>query len=278
MEDTGYINFDEASEFLGIPKKYLENYVKVGNEINQVKVGRRKLLSKSDLQNWKIQKEFNSVILNKEDYIKCLEFSINSFYSYRSTSDFGTSQQRDAGKFVSNFVIGKLGEIALSKFLVKNFNVFVKLDFELRDAVVGQDITEIAFPRKNIRVYNPIKKRIAIKTSKMKNVWLIVSKNEVDDVSRYSDVYIFTRIDLYLDHLIRLLKDHEALSNLHDIIPPFKEIEAEVCGFAFVSHLKNNAPVTKLPKPNQDIQLSYILRTGDLKKDVKSWELLLEQL
>ena len=166
MDDTEYLSFDEAGEFLGIPKKYLENYVKIGNEINQVKIGRRKLLSKSELETWQKQKEFNTVKLNREDYIKCLEFAINSFYAYRSTSDFGTSQQRDASKFISNFVIGKLGEIAVSKFLVSNFNVLVKLDFELRDAVVGQDITELAFPRKGMRVYNHLKKELLLKLVK----------------------------------------------------------------------------------------------------------------
>jgi len=63
MDDTEYLSFDEAGEFLGIPKKYLENYVKIGNEINQVKIGRRKLLSKSELETWQKQKEFNTVNL-----------------------------------------------------------------------------------------------------------------------------------------------------------------------------------------------------------------------
>jgi len=49
---------------------------------------------------------------------------------------------------------------------VSNFNVLVKLDFELRDVVVGQDITELAFPRKGMRVYNHLKKELLLKLVK----------------------------------------------------------------------------------------------------------------
>ena len=67
----------------------------------------------------------------------------------------------------------------------------------------------------------------------MINIWLIVNKKEVEDDIRSSDVYIFSRVGLYLDHLIRIFKDSKVFSGLSEIIPPFKPIEAEVCGFVF---------------------------------------------
>lgn len=223
-------------------------------------------------------REFSLSKLNQEDYLKCLEFAIRSFYAYRSTSDFGTAQQRDAGKFVSNFVIGKLGELAVSYFLKRNFDVDTKLDFDLRDAVVGQDISEIAKPRRGARVYNPLRLRVAIKTSKMKNVWLIVPAKEVEDPERSSDIYIFDRVDLYLNHFIRILKEHSALAKLDTIIPPFEEIKAEVCGFIKKTDLISNPPVTRLPLPNQEIQSSYIMRSGNLCKSKEAWDRLLNEL
>lgn len=268
----------EASEYLSLPQKYLENYIKVGNEIELTKIGRRKLVLHADIEEWKKQREFSFIKLNREDYLRCLEFAIRSFYAYRSTSDFGTSQQRDAGKFVSNFVIGKLGELAVSYFLKRNFDLDTKLDFDLRDAVVGQDITEIAKPRRGGRVYNPLNLRIAIKTSKMKNVWLIVPSKEVADSERCSDVYIFSRVDLYLNHFLRILKEHEALSNLETIIPSFKEIDAEVCGFVKKNELTSTPAVTTLPSPKQDIQLSYIIRSGALHKSESEWSELINEL
>ena len=44
MANEEYFTYDEACRFLDIPKKYLENYAKVGQEITPVRVGRRKLL------------------------------------------------------------------------------------------------------------------------------------------------------------------------------------------------------------------------------------------
>lgn len=273
-----HFSIDEASEELKIPKKYIESYIKVGGELSTEKVGRKKLISKNELERWKQQREFGLVVLHRSDYITCLEFAIKSFYSYRSTSDFGTSTQRDAGKFISNFAMGKLGEIAVKKFLKRNFDLDIGLDFALRESVVGQDMTELARPRKGGRVFNPLRRRVAIKTSKMKNVWLIVPAKEVTDPERTSDIYIFSRADLFQDHLIRLLRDHDALENLKEIIPPFEDIPAEVCGFTNFDDLSANPPVEELPVQKQAIGRSYIMSTGALFRDKKSWDVMLASL
>lgn len=278
MSTPEYLDYNQASEYLGIPRKCLENYTKVGGELETQRVGRRNLFARVNLDRWRTQRHSQEVSLDRADYLRCLDFAINSFYRYPSTSDFGSAQQRDAGKFISNFVIGKLGEIAVKKFLEREFQVEVRLDFEMREAVVGQDIGEIARQRRGGRVYNPPRLRIAIKTTKLKNVWLVVPRNEAEDTQRYSDIYILSRVDLHLNHMIRLLRDHESLAHLADTIPVFGVMIAEVCGFVEREFLLSTSVVDQLPSPRQDIQPSYIRRSGDLKSTRSDWQRLVDRL
>ncbi len=164
------------------------------------------------------------------------------------------------------------------KFLKNKFDIDVKLDFEVRNEIVGKDIKEIAKPRKGGRVFNPPNLRIAIKTTKMKNVWLIVPQKELEDSYRTSDVYILTRVDLYLNHFLRFLKLHNIFKNLRKIIPDFYPLSAEICGFVLKDELKSNLPVKKLPSPKQEIQPSYILRSGEIEKSKDDWKELLNRL
>ena len=272
------LTIQEASKTANIPLKYLKNYIKVGEELIQTRVGRSNKILRTEFERWYNQRNFGLVTLLRDDYLQCLEFAINSFYAYRSTSDFGTSTQRDAGKFISKLVIGKLGEIAVKKFLSLRFDIEIKLDFDIREAIVGQDITEMARPRRGGRVFNTLSKRVAIKTTKMKNVWLIVPEKEVTDPERTSDIYIFARVDLYLDHLIRLLRDHESLQNIKDTIPPFESIPAEVVGFIHKEYLICNDPTEILPVQKLEIGKSYIRRSGNLNRDKESWTYMLEEL
>lgn len=264
-----------AAEMAGLPPKYLENYIKVGRELEKEPY---KGIREDRFEEWLKQHRFASVSLNRNDYIQCLEFAIESFYAYSSSSNFGTATQRDAGKFVTDFVIGKLGEIALQRFLLREFDTEISLDFAMRSAVVGQDIVEIAPPRKGGRVFNPIRQRVAIKTSKLKNVWLIVPEKEVTDATRTSDIYVFSRVDLYFDHLIRFLRDHKSLKSLRSKIPQFAEMKAEVCGFVEKSRLLRTKLETELPGQKTTIQPSYIVRTGALPKTRADWAALLSTL
>lgn len=275
---SDYYTLVEACELLKLSKKYLENYGKVGKELNIQKIGNRNKIAIDELNAWKLQREFGLVTLETLDYISCIEFAIRSFYNYSSTSDFGTSTLRDAGKFISNFAIGKLGEIAVKKFLKRNFDIEIALDFSLRDAVVGQDISEMARPRVGGRVYNPLRRRVAIKTTKMKNVWLIVPAKEVEDPDRKSDIYISVRADLFQDHLIRLLRDHSALENIKAIIPAFEDIPAEVCGFAYYDDISSVPAVEELPLQRQAIGRSYIMNTGRLNRTKSEWDTMLATL
>lgn len=278
MTEELYYSIKEACVISGIPKKHLENYIKFGQELTMVKIRVRNYLDKAEFDKYISDRNDRMILLDRNDYIQCLEFAIKSYYSYKSTSDFGTTQQRDAGKFIFNFVQGKLGEIAVKKMLKNVFDVDISLDFSLREAVVGQDITEIAKPRKGGRVLNPLNLRVAIKSTKMKNYWLIVSQKEVEDTERNSDIYILTRVDLSLDHLISILKEHEALKNLNSIIPSYEDVKAEVCGFVRKSELMENKPVAELPDSGQEIQPSYIKNSGHVIKSRNEWKSLIDEL
>ena len=262
--------FAKASEYLGLPKKFLENYAKIGGELVFAKKGRAYVIDQEELDRWTALRNYRTVSLEIEDYIQCLEFALRSFYAYTSTSDFGTATQRGAGKFVDNFTSGKLGEIAVRKFLKDKTGIDIKLDFALRDAVVGQDITEVSKPRRGPRVYNPPRLRVSIKTTKLKNVWLIVPQSELDDPARASDIYVLARVELSLDHAFRFLKGHALLENITDIIPEFEPLAAEVVGFVWKDELSAKDPVSEIP--GQAIKPSYILPSGELRCSDDEWK------
>jgi hypothetical protein len=240
--------------------------------------GKRRLLKEKDVVAWLRKKENFKYKLGRRDYLRCLYFAIKSYYSKRPKSNFGTTELRDAGKMIFNYVEGKLGEIAVTKFLKDKFDINTKLDFELRDAIVGQDITEIAKPRSRGRVYNPPRLNIAIKASKMKSAWLIVSRKEAREKHRKSDIYIFVRVDLYLNHFLRIMKQNKPLSRCKKLIPDFISIDSEICGFCNNSRLIAGRAVKKLPHTNTNITQSYIVKTGSLKNTIKNWENLIRRL
>lgn len=276
LENLEWIRIADACRDCGIDDKAIDNFWRYGHELTMTKNGSRNGFLRNDLDTWYRQYQFSSVTLDRDDYMKCLKFAIRSYYDYRSRGDFGTAQQRDAGKFISNFVSGKLGEIAVEKFFKNRFDIDTRLDFEIREAVIGQDITEVAFPRRGARVFNPPRVRIAIKTTKAKNVYLAVPANEAEDDARRSDVYILSRVDLYLNHFLRILREHRSLEEMTDIIPEFVNIRGQVCGFILLPQLLANVPVTELAGMGQSIQSSYVSRSGALQKTEDQWRALFD--
>ena len=49
--------------------------------------------------------------------------------------------------------------------------------------------------------------KVGVKGSKLKNCFLVLSKNEVKKADRKSDVYVFGRVDLPSDHLFRIIRN-----------------------------------------------------------------------
>lgn len=274
-----HLGLREASEYLRIPKKYIENYVKHGSEIPYTKISRRYAILREDIETWKIQREYRTVVVNRDDYVKCFNFAVESFYTYRSRSDFHGARERGIGKWCEDFIPGKLGEIATHKFLKAKFKIEIQLDFSVGRGIPAQDIVSAADLRRRPKTFNPVLIRTSIKTTKMKNVWLSVPQNEFDDSVRSSDAYIFSRLDLPINHIGRILRDHELFrGRLQRLIPEFGECEAEVVGFARKEGLQENlspqewSAFTGIERPH------YALRSGHLNKSESEWKEYLKRL
>ena len=266
------LSIPQASEYLHVDKKSLENYVKEGKEVPVQltgKTARIRKIQKFDLDTWKKYYDFTSVALEQDDYYEALCFALRKFYSSAPKANFATSQQREAGKYLSDHISGYLGEIAFQLFLEARFSVQIRLDKNVDGIVRSQDIVSVS-RRKSVE--NQPAFKISIKASKMKNVWLIVGKNEIDIADRRSDYYVFVRVDLHSDHIVRLIREHPAVKDIKRVIPePPSYIPAQVCGFTPVAEMEG--PVSKIG--TQDISLSYVKRSGELHRD---WNFIAENL
>jgi len=115
---------------------------------------------------------WRTVDLNKDDYALCLDFALAQHFRNYVQSDFGTGRQREFGQKITNWVKGQLGEVAVKKFLKREFNVDIELDFDIRDKIVLQDITAV---KENGKMRTP-KIGIGIKSSKPKSAFLVLGE------------------------------------------------------------------------------------------------------
>ncbi|NQT75262.1 MAG: helix-turn-helix domain-containing protein [Candidatus Omnitrophica bacterium] len=263
------LSIRKASEYLDIDKKALGNYVKEGQEIPRQLVGRITKIDKADLDTWKSYFDGTTVILDQDSYYKALRFSLKKFYSGAPRANFATSTQREAGKYLSDHIMGYLGELAFQKFMADKFDVQLRLDDNVDGLVRSQDIVAVSRRR---GVENQPAFKISVKTSKMKNVWLIVGKNEVDLQDRRSDYYTFVRVDLPPDHIVRLIRSHPSVEEIHQIIPPEETAtKTQICGFVEVGSF--SGPTTSIG--SQSISPSYVKKSGELRRD---WSFIAENL
>lgn len=271
-DDEDLFSLTRACQYLQIGRKAFDNYIGEGGEIpcqRTGETGRIRKVRKADLDAWKTYYEFTTVILGQDHYYEALKFSLKKFYSGAPRANFATSTQREAGKYLSDHITGYLGELAFQKFMADKFEIQLKLDGNVDGLVRSQDIVAISRRR---GVENQPSFKMSVKTSKLKNVWLIVGKNEIDLPDRHSDYYIFTRVELPPDHIVRLIRTHPSVEQIQQIIPPEETvITTQICGFTEVSRL--NGPVTSVG--SQSISPSYVLKSGDLRRD---WEFIAQNL
>src|SRR3989344_1707480 len=141
----------EAVEFLGLDEKTFDNYFKNAAEFPCLdrNGGRGRFYFDEDtLRKWKDGLAWRTVDLNKDDYALCLDFALAQHFRNYVQSDFGTGRQREFGQKITNWVKGQLGEVALQKFLKREFGIDVGLDFKIRKKIVPQDIISINVGRK----------------------------------------------------------------------------------------------------------------------------------
>lgn len=264
------LSLKDSAEYLGIEEKSLRSYAKISQEIPIYLKGRRLFFEKDDLIKWQELRNSRMIILSVDDYIKCLDFSFRIVYSGHTTSDFGTARQRGKIQAISNWTQGALAEVAIQKFIHQKFDIMVELDFSVHNYITGQDITQVI----RNRVSNPPKIRASIKSGKLNSNYIVVPQNEVESANRVSDYYIFVRIDFPEDHLIRILKNHEIISNINVIIPDLTEITSYISGFIYKDELEL---VNKIP--GQDFTgMRYVKKVGSLKNSDLDWNKFIEIL
>lgn len=271
----------EAIEYLGLDDKTFDNYFKNAAEFPCIdrNGGRGRFYFDQDvLFNWKEGLAWRTVELDKEDYALCLDFALAQHFRNYVQSDFGTGRQREFGQKITNWVKGQLGEVAVKKFLKREFGLDVELDFDIRDNIVLQDITGIS---ENSKMRTP-KIGVGIKSSKPKSAFLVLGENEIKIKERRSDIYIYCRPDIPDDHLLRLTKEevNEAVKNkphyskYKDLMPDFVNIPCEVAGWCHYSDLREVNGI-----PGQDFDgIRFVIESGRLKKTRKDWGKLIKQM
>ena len=202
----------QAIDFLELKEKVFNNYFGSAKEFIPIKRQNERgrfFFEKDQLKKWKESYNWRTVVLNREDYNLCLDFALAMHFRGYVLSDWGTARQREFGQKLTNWIKGQLGELAVKKFLKREFNLDVELDFNIYPQIVLQDITMVFI--------NGIKRKpkigIGIKSSKPKNTALVLGAKEIEISERSSDVYIFCRPDLPDDHLLRIAI-HEVIKSV----------------------------------------------------------------
>jgi hypothetical protein len=264
----------EAEEFLGFDSKTFSNFFKYAGEFSPLpRTGThgRFYFDQDELKSWKSAYNQRTFTLKKSDYAACVDFALAMHFRGYVLSDWGTGRQREFGQKISNWARGQLGEIGLKYFCQKKLGFDIRLDFDMHDEIVPQDVLAII---KNGREIAP-RNKIAVKSSKPKSNYLVLGENEVDLPERRSDVYVFTRVDLPDDHLLRiapnelkeLVKGQQHFTLYKDHIPEFQDINVEVAGFAWKKDLEKVSSI-----PGQEFEgLRYVKKTGGLRRSIEDW-------
>lgn len=271
----------EAIEYLGLDSKVFDNYFRNAGELHSLSRsgGRgRFLFAINDLEQWLKSYKWRTVELTFDDYVLCLDFALAQHFRGYVLSDWGTARQREFGQKITNWVKGQLAEVAVKKFLKREFDADIELDFKIRDEIVPQDI---------IGIFERGKKRephidVGIKSSKTKSAYLILGENEVVLPTRKSEVYIFCRPNMPDDHLLRITRDQiikivenqPHFSEYKSSIPKFENISCEIAGYCWRDELEKVRSI-----PGQPFNgFRYVKKTGMLHRKREDWASLLKRL
>lgn len=271
----------QAVEYLGLDEKTFDNYFKNAAEFSCLERngGRGRFYFDQDvLEKWKVGVNWRTVSLDRDDYALCLDFALAQHFRNYVQSDFGTGRQREFGQKITNWVKGQLGEVAVKKFLQREFGVDVELDFDIRDNIVLQDITGVA---ENGVIRLP-KIGVGIKSSKPKSAFLVLGENEIKIEDRRSDVYVYCRPDIPDDHLLRItkeqineaVKDKPHYSKYKDLMPEFTDIPCEIAGWCYYTDLRETTSI-----PGQEFDgVRFVKESGLLRKSKEDWQEFIQQL
>ncbi|MFH1895931.1 MAG: hypothetical protein ABH814_00445 [bacterium] len=276
------ITKQEAIKLLALDEKIFDNYFRNAGEFSCLARENGKgrfYFDKEQLETWLENFKWRLVELNIEDYQQCLDFALAQHFRGYVLSDWGTTRQREFGQKITNWVKGQLAEVAVLKFLKKEFSLEVELDFAIHGNIVPQDVIGVV----EGGVQRKPKIEIGIKSSKPKSAYLILSENEIAIPERRSDIYIFCRPDIPDDHLLRitknrieeLLKNQEHFGTYENKIPQFENMYCEIAGWCDVEELEK---VNSIPGLNFEHGFRYAKRSGELHRDKESWKRLIRKI
>lgn len=271
----------DAIKLSGLDEKTFDNYFKNADEFSCLpRQGKtRFLFDEDELRQWREDHKWRTIELNFEDYALCLDFALAQHFRGYVLSDWGTARQREFGQKITNWIKGQLGEVAVKKFLKKEFGLEVELDFDIYTNIVPQDIIGVF---ENRKMRKP-KIGIGIKSSKPKSAYLVLSGNEIKLAERRSDVYIYCRPDIPDDHLLRLtkdqvikaVKDKPHFSKYKDLLPDFHNIPCEIVGWCRFDELEE---VSSIPGLEFENGTRFVKKSGALHKARDDWKKLIKML
>jgi len=271
----------DAIKLSGLDDKTFDNYFKNADEFKCLpRQGKtRYLFDEDDLIRWREDRKWRIIELNFEDYALCLDFALAQHFRGYVLSDWGTARQREFGQKITNWVKGQLGEVAVKKFLKREFGLEVEIDFDIYADIVPQDIIGVFANRK---MRKP-KIGVGIKSSKPKSAYLVLSGNEIKLAGRRSDIYIYCRPDIPDDHLLRLtkdqvikaVKDKPHFSKYKDLLPDFHNIPCEVVGWCKFDELEE---VSSIPGLEFENGTRFVKKSGMLHKAKNDWKELIKML
>lgn len=115
----------EAVQFLGLEEKTFENYFQNADEFRCLKRQNGRghyLFDQKELRTWLESYKWRTIELDNSDYALCLDFALAQHFRGYVLSDWGSARQREFGQKITNWVKGQLAEVAVKKFLKREYS------------------------------------------------------------------------------------------------------------------------------------------------------------
>lgn len=239
-QDLGELqsSFKELSDFLSCPFEEAQSVVETAIASGEC------ARETSSVLEW-IETRFipNVVFI---DHLGYAEMCINALRTVPriTATDFGSSRQRDLGQLWADMTRGYLGELAVKRYIEREFAIAISLGHELGDLedFLNSDIKEVTLNG----VTRPPHVAVGIKTMKINALWLDIPNAQF----LHSDFHIsvkvkaprdhlfsfFKSISVFKDKVLKLGTDHALITadeseRIFTEIPDFGRIAAYVCGF-----------------------------------------------
>lgn len=256
------------------------------------------------LINWVEKVEHGIIMLDNNDYFTALMRSLPISLNLAAT-DYGTTRQRDLGQLWTDTARGFLGEIALSKFALRHFNIQLELDYSIDGALedyLPSDIGKIYLPNKDKTIDPQI--RVSFKTTKFSGIWLDIPGAQI----HHSDAFVLVKLGITRDHFIAFLKAmsfikdkllHKGIKDgainkdyadqLWESLPDFRPIPAYVVGYLDRNIINNPSEVEYKESRKRDGSFkhytitNYVGRVENRKpveapESLKSYECMFESI